>query len=223
MPDRTPTALTPIGAGNTRDCFAHPFDPALCIKVPVNAQGEKVCRREHDYLTRVERRFPDADLRRLPRYLGRVLTDRGHGWVQQRVLDADGTPSGVLGAVLDAQRYAAAPARWDRALAEFIAWAVDVPVSLRDLTPTNLCVRLDPDGELQIVPIDGFSPRAVLPRLLPTRRYAAQRNRRELDRFGFRDVPTMLACARARGDTVRPERQFARDTRLLSVELQVEP
>jgi len=197
MPDHGPAALRsslePIAAGTMRDCFVHPDDPALCIKVPRSVQGSKVCRREARYIARVARRYPGADVSRIPRYLGRVITDRGPGWVQQRVVNADGTPAPLLGDCLDAMRRHLPV--WEAALAEFRQWATTQPIQLRDITPSNLCVRTLHDGALQFVPIDGFSPRSLLQRLLPTRRHAAACNRRQLERFGLTDVDGMIGAA----------------------------
>ena len=198
-----PALLVPIGAGSTRDCFAHPRDPALCIKVPRTPQGSKMCAREARYLDRVRRRFPAADMARLPRYRGRVTTDHGPGWLQDRVLDASGEPSPTLARALDRSGYADAPARWDAAFADFVGWLLAQPFELRDLTPTNLCVQGLAEGGLRLVPIDGLSPRATLPRLLPGHRVAGIRNARA--RSGATASPTWARCStRSTGPPPRP-------------------
>jgi len=196
--------LEPIAAGTMRDCFVHPDDPALCIKVPRCVQGLKVCRREARYIARVARRYPSADVSRVPRYLGRVLTDQGPGWVQQRVVNADGTPAPLLGDCLEAMRRHR-PA-WTAALAEFREWAMTQPLQLRDITPGNLCVRALDDGALQFVPVDGFSPRSLLQRLLPTRRHAAACNRQQLERFALTDVDGMIGAVERAGTAANERR-----------------
>ena len=208
-------ALEPIGAGGSRDCFAHPDDPRLCIKVAKSARGAKASAREARYLARVARRFPDADLARVPRVRGRVLTDRGVGWVQDRVVDASGRPSPTLLAALDGDVHAHDPAPWDRAVEEFVAWAEAVPLLLRDLTAANVCARTRADGSLELVPVDGHVPRGTWRRLFPDRRLAAARNRDELRARGFDAAPALLdAVARDRA-LLSADPPRARPTRLL--------
>lgn len=211
-----PRPLEPIGAGGSRDCFAHPDDPRLCIKVAKSARGAKASAREARYLARVERRFPDADLARLPRYRGRVATDRGPGWVQDRVTDASGRPSPTLLAALDVEALARDPERWRRGVEEFRRWALALPVLLRDLAATNVCARTAEGGDLELVPIDGYVPRGTWRRWFPDRRLAAERNAAELRAWGFDATDALLASVeRVRRDASRAE-LHARPTRLVS-------
>lgn len=199
-----PPPLRLIAAGGGRRCYAHPRDPALCIKVPFNADGLREARREAAYLTRVERLHGVLDATHLARLHGRVRTSLGNGWVFDRVRDErSGEASPTLGRALDEAAYAREPEAWERALDEFRHWLGLTPLVVRDLIPDNFCVRRTVAGSLDLVLIDGIGPAGTLPRWLPLRAYARSRNERHAVRYGVTSVRALLERtrrARARRD-----------------------
>ena len=194
--------LQSIGRGGTRECFAHPVDPARCVKLPLSRRGRLQSAREQDYLARVTRRYPDERLNHVARALGTLPTSRGPGHVFERVVDeaSDGTLT-ASPTLLDALRHGVPADRrvlWRAALSRFRTWALSTPVVLRDLEADNVCVRRLADGSLRLVVIDGIGPRGVVPRLWPTRRYARERNRAMLERHGFDDLERLVSRRHAR-------------------------
>ena len=186
-----------IAAGGGRHCYAHPGNPALCIKVPFNADGLREARREAAYLAWVERMHGPLEARHLARLHGRVRTTRGEGWVFDRVRDErSGEPAPTLGQALDEAAYAREPIVWERALEAFRYWLGRTPLVVRDLTPENHCVRRTTAGELELVLIDGIGPAGTLPRWLPLRAYARSRNERHAVRYGVTSMPSLLERTR---------------------------
>lgn len=81
-----------LGQGNERQCYVHPDNPALCIKVYqpgmiVRSQNSI----EYAYLKYLE--FKKVPFTYIPRCYSWVQTDKGKGLLIDRVLDQDGTPS----------------------------------------------------------------------------------------------------------------------------------
>lgn len=196
-----------IGAGGKRRCYAHPDDPALCIKVPYTSAGAREARREAAYLALLERLHGDVAGRHLARCLARVRTSLGTGWVFERVRDErSGRPSPTLGDALDERAYAAEREAWERALEAFVHWSDATAVVVRDLTPDNLCVRRPLGGGLELVMIDGVGPAALVPRWLPLRAYARRRNARSRARYGVTSMPELIErCRRQRAWHRRPD------------------
>ena len=191
-------ALRLIGAGGGRACYAHPHDPTLCIKVPFTPAGRREARRESAYLRRVERLHGASDGTHFARGHGVIGTTRGTGWLFDRVTDgAGGDPSPTLTDALDESAHAADPESWQRALERFVRWTRETALTVRDLTPDNLCVRRS--RELELVLIDGFGPAGTLPRWVPLQAYARARNARSVERYGFASVAALLErCDRYR-------------------------
>ncbi len=80
---------TLLASGNGRDCFIHPRDPGLVLKVPRTTGDD---RRQNDaerlYFSDLVRR--GVPFHHLPRFHGEIETDRGAGLVYERLVDADG-------------------------------------------------------------------------------------------------------------------------------------
>ncbi|MGB2579923.1 hypothetical protein AAIR98_001842 [Elusimicrobium simillimum] len=81
-----------VARGSHKECYAHPHDKNLCIKVAYNEPGKKDLEREIFYLTKVlkDRREKCTFL---PYYHGAVETDKGPGHVFDLVTDYDGRVS----------------------------------------------------------------------------------------------------------------------------------
>lgn len=203
-PDRASPAaatLVPIASGGGRHCYAHPIDPALCVKIAHAPRGEKESRLEWQHLASVERWYGKGHARHVVRCFGPVATSVGTGWLVERVRDADGAralaPS--LLEALDRERYAAAASRWQAAFAEFAAWVATTPVVVRDLSASNFCVQRRAGGTLRLVLVDGFGPKEWLPRWLPLRAHTRRANRRAIARRGVHSIEALLdACERER-------------------------
>ena len=78
-----------IAKGSHKQCFRHPQNNRLCIKVPYNAPGQTDLNREIYYLTHIlKQRGEQSGV--LPRYYGPVKTNLGVGHVFDLICDTDG-------------------------------------------------------------------------------------------------------------------------------------
>lgn len=82
-----------VGKGLHRECYVHPDDDNLCIKVVVN-RGEEETRREQAYYKFLQKRNVIWEM--LPKFYGEVDTNLGSGAVFDLIRDADGSVSKTL-------------------------------------------------------------------------------------------------------------------------------
>jgi len=82
-----------VGKGLHRECYIHPNDKQLCIKVVV-AGDLSESKREQSYYKRLQKRGISWDI--LPRFHGVIETDKGAGAVFDLVRDYDGEVSKTL-------------------------------------------------------------------------------------------------------------------------------
>ncbi|EGA70892.1 hypothetical protein VISI1226_16673 [Vibrio sinaloensis DSM 21326] len=81
-----------LGQGNERECYVHPDDQALCIKVYkpdmiVRSQNSI----EYFYLKYLE--LKKVPFTHIPKCYRWIDTNKGKGLLIERILDGDGTPS----------------------------------------------------------------------------------------------------------------------------------
>ena len=82
-----------FGKGTHRECYIHPDDERLCIKVSLKG-GERETQREVGYCRHLKRRNISWDL--LPMFHGCVETNLGEGVVFELIRDYDGGISETL-------------------------------------------------------------------------------------------------------------------------------
>ncbi len=82
-----------VGKGLHRECYVHPEDNNLCIKVVVNG-GMEETRREQAYYRLLQKKNIAWD--QLPKFYGEVETNLGCGAVFDLIRDSDGQVSRTL-------------------------------------------------------------------------------------------------------------------------------
>lgn len=157
-----------IGHGWKRDCYRHPHDPGLCIKVP--SVRPKGARRFRERFSEWHHGGSIGDLHNarewaaycrigdqlagyLPACRGFVATSRGRGLVVELVRDADGSPSVHLKDWLretPAQDAAPLLAR----LEDLFDLLLRHEIWLMDLNLTNFVAQIDGDGNARPMLID---------------------------------------------------------------------
>ncbi|MDL2329397.1 hypothetical protein LJC71_06585 [Desulfosarcina sp. OttesenSCG-928-A07] len=83
-----------IGHGVNRECYVHPENSALCIKVVVGHGGKRETRIEKSAYKHLEKRGISWEL--LSRFHGTVSTNKGLGVVFELIRDRDGSISKPL-------------------------------------------------------------------------------------------------------------------------------
>lgn len=99
----------------------------------------------------------------LARVVGLVDTDLGLGLgLVAELIELDGQPAPSLTRLV-AERGFGAELR--SAVEELVARVFDCNIVVTDLRPENLLARRHPDGRLQLVLVDGFGDKTIIPRL----------------------------------------------------------
>lgn len=82
------------GQGSHKQCYRHPDDTKLCIKLPYNEDGKQDILREIKYLQILDKRGKNYDI--LPKYYGTIQTNLGQGYIFELICDYDGKKSITL-------------------------------------------------------------------------------------------------------------------------------
>jgi len=82
-----------IARGWHRECYLHPADNNLCVKVEVNGD-ETETRDEQAYYRHLDKRLTDGQS--APHFHGQVVTNLGNGAIFDLVRDADGEVAKTL-------------------------------------------------------------------------------------------------------------------------------
>ncbi|GGY52971.1 hypothetical protein GCM10011297_27230 [Bacterioplanes sanyensis] len=151
--------LTPellLGKGRDRDCYQHPDNTQLCVKVA--RRPEKQTRRERAYFQLLQKQGKDTS--RLALYRGMVNTNLGPAAVFDRVCKSDGSSAPTLHqALLQGEL---SPQQCSALVADLKHYLMSNAICVRDLSPNNL--MLQRQGEQQrLVVIDGVSNPGINP------------------------------------------------------------
>lgn len=90
-----------IGRGKRRECYHHPNDDELCIKIVISGDDKETLR-EQSYYRFLEKR--NVSWKMIARFHGNVETNMGTGGVFELIRDYDGTVSKTLRHYLSSYR-----------------------------------------------------------------------------------------------------------------------
>ena len=144
-----------VGSGNDRDCWRHPLDGNLCIKVAKPHQKRPQNEIDYHYWLHLQKRKISSV--HMPRVHGWVTTDRGPGLVFDLIHEPDGSPSPPLLNAVDSGQLTQEQAI--ELINEAFGWLVQSKVILADYGANNLLVRLGADGRRHLVFVDGLGAR----------------------------------------------------------------
>lgn len=144
-----------IAEGGTRECWRHPEDESLCIKVTKTNTRRDQNKLDLHYAKTLIRRNINGP--HLPVYHGYVMTNRGRGLVMDLIADFDGTPSLTF---LQAVRSGLFPREQvTEILDEGFDWLIEQNVIVADYGYENLMLQKHEDGSYTLVFIDGLGGR----------------------------------------------------------------
>ncbi|HNA81119.1 MAG TPA: YrbL family protein [Thiobacillaceae bacterium] len=174
------TGLEPFARGGGRDCYAHPQDSGLCVKVAREGRSPEERRqgvawwkrwrksankyddslRDFQILKALESDADSVTWQHIPRCLGWVETDRGRGLVTDLIRDADGLISRNLLEYLWTNHY---DDRVQAAVDEFARFWESGRIPSRSLFLDNIAAQVRSDGTLRLVVIDGLGSTVLIP------------------------------------------------------------
>ena len=170
-----------VGKGRHQECYRHPEDNGLCIKILVSGKSIEN-EREKKYHKHLEKRSISWEM--LPRYHGEVETNLGAGSVYDLVQDYTGEVSKNLKFYLfessELQRH---PVALAKALADFKEYLLQQRVITRDLLPENIvCQRVNCD-ELKLHVVDNIGNSDFIPICNYSNFFARKKINRKWKRF----------------------------------------
>lgn len=165
MIELKPSAM--IGKGLHRECYVHPENNNLCIKVVVT-RGEEETRREQAYYKFLQKR--NISWQMLPKFYGIVDTNLGDGAVFDLIRDADeGSVSKTLEYYLESPELTEANFQGiAQSLKSLKAYLLDQNVMTMTIKPKNIvyqqqdeqhgvCIIIDNIGNSDLVSISSYS------------------------------------------------------------------
>jgi len=172
--------LRPFASGGSRDCYIHPGNQNLCIKVA--RKGRSPAERQQlvpwwkrwrkpaykyddnlrDFiaLKALEHDRTPLTWQHLPRSHGWVCTDQGTGLVTDLIRDADGQISRTLREHIQASTRANLI---QAAVDEFSDFWLSKSIPVRSLFTDNIVAQVKTDGTLKLVVIDGLGTTVFFP------------------------------------------------------------
>jgi hypothetical protein len=170
-----------IGKGLHRECFVHPEDPLLCIKIVVAGSGNEN-RREQAYYAALAARGVAWDM--LPRFHGLIHTSLGEGAVFDLVRDYDNRISLTLGQYLASEQltlqHGAALRQGLRNLKNYL---LEHRIITMTLKPKNILFQREAEGGGKLVIVDNIGNSDFLPLANFSARLARWKIERKWRRF----------------------------------------
>jgi len=179
-----------IGSGNDRECWRHPANPALCVKVAKPEQERVQNEIDYHYGRLLARRGIATP--HLTRVHGWVRTNRGRGLVVDLVCQPDGSPAPTL---FEALRDGLIDRRQAVELVnEAFDWLVENDIILADFGPDNFLVRRLSKGGFRLVFVDGLGARHFGMRYWARRTFGFLAHRKS-DEFRRRTLALLESCS----------------------------
>ncbi|WP_274425507.1 YrbL family protein [Chelativorans sp. YIM 93263] len=145
-----------IGEGVERRVYLHPDNAGVVVKVLKIDDKPDRNEIEEWYLNKVRH----VDTPFFPKIIGWEDTIHGKGLMFERIFDFNGEPSQPIAFHIANNNISLQKAL--RTCLDVLSWAEKQAVLVYDLNPNNLLVRrTDPDGNFEIVLVDGFGPKRL--------------------------------------------------------------
>lgn len=182
----SPLQLKPehlIGKGWHRECYLHPENNTLCIKVVVHG-NDRETKREQAYYRQLEKSL--TDWRYLSRFHGNVETNMGNGAVFDLIRDANGEVARPLAYYLeDSERFSQHEKSLRAALRALKAYQLQNQILTMSLKPKNILAQQTQDKDMAMFIIDnlGYAERVPFARLFSS--LGKAKIRRKWQRFGI--------------------------------------
>ncbi|MFO7813069.1 MAG: YrbL family protein, partial [Pelovirga sp.] len=146
-----------VARGRQRECYVHPDDPDLCIKVTVQTRSKwrEQNPREFKYYKLLEQR--GIDWNRIAPCSGWVKTDKGQGLVFGLIRDRNGQICKNLQFLIDNNILTNEEIEFE--LTCLRNWLLDNAIIVCDLKPANIVYNPDNDPGHRLVLVDGVNNR----------------------------------------------------------------
>ena len=170
-----------IGTGHHRECYRHPENKNLCIKIIVSGNS-KESRREKKYYRRLQKRGVSWDM--IPRYYGEIETNMGSGSVFDLVFDHDGAISKNLKHYLSSNQLTEANySQLSNALDSLKDYLLQQQIITMTMNPNNILCKKLASGSLRLYVIDNIGNPVFIPICNVSSYFAKKKILRKWKRF----------------------------------------
>lgn len=141
-----------IGKGSERNCYQHPENRNICIKIPYHYTARTKARnaREVAYAIRYKSKNPKLGI---PKYLGEIETNCGKGFQFELIRNHDGAVSKQLS---DYLKNNPPDEKLHQKIISLYMTFIKSNALVSDLHPGNLVMQKQSAQEYEIIMIDGF-------------------------------------------------------------------
>ena len=177
-----------VGKGLHRECYRHPEDENLCIKVVVSGHDDET-RREKRYYRHIEKRNISWDM--IPRFYGNVETNLGPGFVFDLIFDHDGKVSKTLEYYLSSNEET--DALYDglsSSLCLLKDYLLQQHIITMTLKPKNISCKRMKSGDVRLFIIDNIGNSDFIPICNYSKYFAGKKILRKWEAFESRMLNT---------------------------------
>ena len=170
-----------VGTGHHRECYRHPEDSSLCIKIIVSGNNKEI-RRETKYYRHLQKKDVSWDM--IPRYYGEIETNMGSGTVFDLVFDHDGAISKNLKHYLSSNELTEENyRRLSNALDLLKNYLLQQRIITMTLNPNNILCKKLASGSLRLYVIDNIGNPVFIPIFNVSSYFAKKKFLRKWKRF----------------------------------------
>ena len=167
-----------IGIGYNRECYHHPENRKLCIKVDLPGTPSTDSQREKKYYLHLLKRNVSWDM--VPKYHGDIKTNIGLGSVYDLILNDDGSVSGTL------ENYLKANNDFKHVIKPFFelkAYLLQQRIIVGTLYPRNLLCQITEKKITKLVLCDDIGSSDFIPLCNYSRYFAEKKINRKWQQF----------------------------------------
>jgi PhoP regulatory network protein YrbL len=169
-----------IGTGTTRDCYTHPDEGEMCIKI-AKPGNYKRCKREMKYFECLLKRNISWEM--LSEFYGVVETDQGPGFVFCLVRDYTGEVSRTLDDCLMSESEAVDVETLMNAIDDLKKYLFDERIVVRDPKSWNIMYQKTSEEGRKLVIVDGVGNNDAIPLSHYVDYFAQRKIARKWNRF----------------------------------------
>ena len=149
-----------LGKGTRRTCFQHPENPNLCIKITDGTKdGIQQQKRETTFYQKLKKR--NASFKHIADFLGPIETNQGPGYIYERIINHDGSPSKELADELNQNKeHAEALVHKFNQILDYL---IQERIIFYDLNGWNILVQHTAKNTHRLVIIDGLGEVVAIP------------------------------------------------------------
>ncbi len=152
--------LTLVGKGLHRECYRHPNDVTLCIKILTTTDLSEI-KREQKYYRKLIQKGISWDM--IPKFHGEINTSLGVGYIFDLISDHTGEVSRTLEYYLTNNKSETHSKVLKNALYELKDYLLQQRIITMTLKPKNICCKKNINGDVKLFIVDNLGNSDFIP------------------------------------------------------------